>query len=76
MNITISLELVETLLEEGTYTGSVLLLEIKEAMEQSISGGLVSGRVVSLREAFAQAWAELVVEEPSIENMSDFDDYA
>ena len=68
MNVTISLELVETLLEEGTFTGSVLLLEIKESMEHSISAGLVGGRVVSLREAFKQAWGELV------EEMSDFDD--
>ena len=61
MNVTISLELVETLLEEG-FTGSVLLLEIKESMEQSICAGLVGGCVVSLREAFKQAWAELVLE--------------
>ena len=73
MNVTISLELVESLVEEGTFTGSVLLLEIKEAMEQSIAGGLESGGGVSLREAFDKAWAELVIEEHSID-MSDFDE--
>ena len=72
MNVTISLELVESLVDEGTFTGSVLLLEIKEAMEYSISGGLVSGRAISLREAFTEAWAELVVEENSID-LSDSD---
>lgn len=73
MNVTLSFELVESLVEEGTYTGSVLLLEIKEAMQKAICGGLVGGRSVSLREAFDEAWAELVLEEPNSMNMSDFE---
>ena len=74
MNVTISLELIESMVDEGTFTGSVLLLEIKEAMELSISGGLESGGTVSLRAAFSEAWAELVLEEPTSMNMSDFED--
>ena len=59
IKIELSLELVETLINPE-YTGSVLLLEIKEAMENSICVGLVEGRAVSLAKAFKEAWQELV----------------
>ena len=74
MNVKISLELIESLVEEGTFTGSVLLLELKEHVENLISGGLESGGAVSLRAAFSEAWAELVIEEPKSMNMSDFEE--
>lgn len=67
MNVTITLELIESMIEEDTCSGSVLVLELKHAMEHSISEGLVGGRCISLRDAFEEAWSELVVLDPPID---------
>ena len=66
IRVIIDLSLVETLVESG-FTCKVLLREIKEAMECSIGLGLVSGRNVSIRRAFEEAWNELVDEAVSME---------
>ena len=66
VDINITLEFIETLVDPN-FTGSVLLLELKEAMETSISVGLVSGCTVSIRQAFEEAWQELVVVELPID---------
>ena len=66
INVTIKISLVESLVEEG-YTCKVLLLEIKEAMQDSIGAGLMNGQSVSLRSAFDEAWQELVVHEGPVD---------
>ena len=66
IKVIIKMSLVETLVEKG-FTCKVLLREIKEAMQDSIGVGLVSGRRVSIRRAFEEAWAELVDEAVSME---------
>ena len=66
IRVIINLALVETLVESG-FTCKVLLREIKEAMQDSIGSGLVSGRSVSIRRAFEEAWNELVDEAVSME---------
>ena len=60
IQINISLEFIETLVDSN-FTGSVLLLELKDAMEIAILDGLVSGKTVSIRSVFEEAWQELVV---------------
>ena len=68
VKVILKIELVESLIDqESIFTGSVLLLEIKEAMETSISAGLLNGDLVSLRFAFDEAWVELVEIEPPID---------
>ena len=67
-SVKIDIELVESLIDGGAeYTGSVLILELKDLMESSISCGLVNGLEVSIRLAFEEAWRELVVEEDPID---------
>ena len=66
IKVIIDKSLVETLVESG-YTCKVLLREIKEAMQDSIGVGLVSGLNVSIRRAFEEAWNELVDEAVSME---------
>ena len=65
IRVIINKSLVETLVESG-YTCEVLLREIKEAMESSIGLELMSGRSVSIRRAFDEAWAELVVKDEAV----------
>ena len=66
IKVTIKMSLVESLVEAG-YTCKVLLLEIKEAMQDSIGAGLMNGQSVSLRSAFDEAWQELVVHEGPVD---------
>ena len=62
--VTLTFELVESLINRGSrYTGTVLLMELKEMMETSMSCGLMNGREVSLVRSFEEAWNELVVDE-------------
>lgn len=68
VKVSLDIELVESLIDQDSiFTGSVLLLEIKEAMEHSIADGLMKGDLVSLRFAFDLAWVELVEIEPPID---------
>ena len=74
ITVKIDIELVESMLSAHTqYTGSVLLQEIQTTMETFIKNGLERGCTVSLREAFDNAWAELILLEASEESMSDED---
>ena len=64
IEVKIDLELVESLLAEtSTYTGTVLLCELKDSMETYIKNGLLRGCSVTVRKAFDHAWSELVVED-------------
>jgi hypothetical protein len=75
INVTIDVELVESLMSLHTqYTGSVLLQEIKSAMETYIKNGLERGCKVSLQQSFDNAWTELVLMEVSEESLSDLDE--
>ena len=68
IKVEIPLDLVESLIDGGeNYVGTVLLLELKDLIEHSISVGLLKGRVVSIRGAFEEAWRELVVVEASLD---------
>ena len=64
LTVTLTFELVESLINRGSaYTGTVLLMELKELMETSMSWGLMNGRDVSLVRSFEEAWNELVVDD-------------
>ena len=68
IEVEIPLDLVESLIDGGeNYVGTVLLGELKDLMENSISVGLLEGRSVSIRGAFEEAWSELVVVEASLD---------
>ena len=68
IQVRLSLELVESLIDGGSdYVGTVLILELKELMETSISCGLLNGLHVSIRGAFEEAWSELVVEDDQVD---------
>ena len=61
IEVKIDLELVESLLAEtSTFTGTVLLCELRDSMETYIQNGLLRGCTVSVRKAFDYAWSELV----------------
>ena len=63
IEIKIELSLVESLVSETSrFTGTVLLCELRDAMQTYIRNGLVRGCKVSLRNSFDYAWAELIVE--------------
>jgi hypothetical protein len=75
IQISIALEMVESLMSKQThYAGSVLLQEIKTSMETYIKNGLERGCKISLIEAFDDAWTELVFMEISEESLSDLDE--
>ena len=64
IEVKIDLQLVESLIAEtSTYTGTVLLCELRDAMQTYIRNGLLRGCKVSLRNSFEYAWSELIVEE-------------
>ena len=64
IEVKIELELVESLVSEtSTYTGTVLLCELRDMMQTYIKNGLERGCKVSVRGAFQYAWSELIVEE-------------
>ena len=66
IGVNIELELVESLVSEtSTYTGTVLLCELRDTMQDFLEKGLIRGCMVSVRAAFQHAWSELVVEENS-----------
>jgi hypothetical protein len=67
IQITIPLEMVETLIcPKTSYYGSVLLLELKSAMEHYIATSLERGGAISISDAFNYVWSELVVSETDI----------
>ena len=69
--VKIELELVESLVSEtSTYTGTVLLGELRDSMQEFLEKGLMHGCMVSVRASFQHAWKELVIEESSVESMS------
>ena len=64
IEVKIDLEMVESLVSEtSTYTGTVLLCELRDMMQTYIKNGLERGCKVSVRGAFQYAWSELIVEE-------------
>ena len=75
MKINLSLELVESLVDEDSdMVGCVVLQEIKNSMEKFLSQGLARGCNVNLRESFDNAWSELVLQEdPIVIDMETFD---
>ena len=69
IKVKIELQLVESLIAEtSTYTGTVLLCELRDSMQTYIRNGLLRGCNVSIRKSFDYAWSELVMED---ENMSE-----
>ena len=76
VEVTVSLELVESLINyDYKISGSVVVHEIKTAMEKYIANGLMRGCKVTLNEAFEACWVELVLVEPSSMEMSMESDY-
>ena len=72
IEVKIDLQLVESLIAEtSTYTGTVLLCELRDAMQTYIRNGLLRGCKVSLRNSFEYAWSELIVEEEEFTSDSD-----
>jgi hypothetical protein len=64
IEIKIDLQLVESLISEtSNYTGTVLLCELRDAMQTYIRNGLMRGCSISLRGSFEYAWSELIVED-------------
>ena len=64
IEVKIELQLVESLVSEtSTYTGTVLLCELRDTMQTFIKNGLERGCKVSVRGAFEFAWSELIVED-------------
>jgi hypothetical protein len=73
IKISLDIELVESLLcPQSSYYGSVMLMEIKESMQQYIAKVLAGGGSISLNNAFDHVWNELVCEETDIS--SDYKD--
>ena len=71
IGVKIELELVESLVSEtSTYTGTVLLCELRDSMQEFLEKGLMRGCMVSVRASFQHAWKDLVIEESSEESMS------
>ena len=71
IGVKIELELVESLVSEtSTYTGTVLLCELRDTMQDFLEKGLMRGCMVSVRASFQHAWKELVIEESSDDSMS------
>ena len=71
ITVTIDVEFVESLMSVHTqYTGTVLLQEIKSAMETYLKNGLERGCKISVQQSFDYAWTELVLMEISEEELS------
>ena len=67
IKISLSLELVESLIcPHSSYYGSVMLLEIKQSMEEHIAKVLERGGKISLSNAFDHVWNELVCEDTDV----------
>jgi hypothetical protein len=76
IEVTVSLELVESLINyDYKISGSVVVHEIKTAMEKYIAQGLMRGCNVTLKDAFEACWVELVLVEPTSLEMSMEKDY-
>ena len=74
--VEVTIELVESLVNyDYKMCGSVVLQEVKTAMEKYIADGLMRGCKVTLKEAFEAAWVELVLVEPTTLEMSMEKDY-
>ena len=75
IKISLSLELIESLVDEDSeMVGCVVLQEIRNSMEKFLVQGLARGCTVNLREAFDNAWSELVLQEdPIVIDMDTFD---
>jgi hypothetical protein len=69
--VTISMNLVESLVNQQAQLCSVLLIELKHSMEIFIQNGLIRGCPVTLEGAFDCAWRDLVLEEPQSMSISD-----
>ena len=64
IEVKIELQMVESLVSEtSTYTGTVLLCELRDMMQTYLKNGLERGCKVSVRGAFEYAWSELIVDE-------------
>ena len=71
ITVTVTLDLIESLINyDYKLCGTVVLQEIKTAMEKYIAKGLMRGCSVTLKAAFDAAWVELVIVEPSTMEMS------
>ena len=71
IQVTVTLDLVESLVNyDYKVCGTVVLQEIKTAMEKYISQGLMRGCSVTLKDAFDASWVDLVLVEPSTMEMS------
>ena len=69
IEVKLELQLVESLVSEtSTYTGTVLLCELRDMMQTYIKNGLERGCKVSVRGAFDFAWSELIVEDACSED--------
>lgn len=76
LQVTVSLDLVESLINDDyKLCGTVVLQEIKTAMEKYLAQGLMRGCKVTLKAAFEASWVELVVVEPTSMEMSLETDY-
>ena len=75
IKISLSLELIESLVDvDSEMVGCVVLQEIQNSMEKFLVQGLARGCTVNLREAFDNAWSELVLQEdPIVIDMDTFD---
>jgi len=73
VTVTISMNLVESLVNNQAQICSVLLIELKHAMELFLQNGLIRGCPVTLEGAFDFAWRDLVLEEPQSMSISDDD---
>jgi hypothetical protein len=72
MKIELELELVETLIHPKTsYYGSVMLLELKDAMESRLKKVLLRGGKISISEAFNYVWNELIVTDTELSSSYD-----
>ena len=76
IHVTVTLDLIESLINyDYKMCGTVVLQEIKTAMEKYIAKGLMRGCSVTLIDAFQAAWVDLVLVEPSTMEMSMESDY-
>ena len=76
VTVVVTIDLVESLVNyDYKMCGTVVLQEVKVAMEKYISQGLMRGCAVTLKAAFEAAWGELVLVEPTSMEMSLESDY-
>ena len=68
VEVTVTVGLIESLINyDFKIGGSVVLQEIKIAMEKYLANGLMRGCSVTLKEAFEAAWVDLVLVSPTME---------